>query len=136
MASFAARLPVAADVVENAGAIGWAARNSAKPGRTGPEAWVMQAAPGWSRDHLEDDAASVSIALPALFGAALDVSLPEPVSASAHRWRYARSGDAGRDVLWEPADRLGVCGDWLLGAGVEDAWRSGVALAATIGKAG
>ncbi len=136
MASFADRLPMEADVVETIGAIGWAARNSAKPGRTGPEAWVMQAAPGWSREHLEDDAGSVAAALPALLGLALGVSLPDPVSVSAHRWRYARSGSAGCGHLWEPADRLGVCGDWLLGAQVEDAWRSGVGLAAAIGTAG
>ncbi len=136
MASFVDRLPIPVDMVEAAGAIGWAARNSAKPGRTGPEAWVVQAAPGWSREHLEDDAASVSAALPALLGALLGADLPDPVSVSAHRWRYARSGSAGCGHLWEPANRLGVCGDWLLGAQVEDAWRSGVGLAAAIGAAG
>ena len=29
------------------GDIAWAARNSAKPGRSGPEAWVVQAGPDW-----------------------------------------------------------------------------------------
>ncbi len=136
MASFAERLPIRDDVMEHARAIGWAARNSSKPGRSGPEAWVMQAAPSWSQEHLEDDAESVSVALPALLGVALSVTLPDPVSVSAHRWRYARSGSAGCGHLWEPADRLDVCGDWLLGAQVEDAWRSGAGFAAATGAAG
>lgn len=38
MAAFAERVPVDADVLREWGAIGWAARNSAKPGRSGPEA--------------------------------------------------------------------------------------------------
>ncbi len=135
MASFAERLPVAADVVRNAGGLAWAARNSAKPGRTGPEAWVLQASPDWSRAHLEDAPGSVVAALLALFAAA-GIVLPEPASASAHRWRYARFGDAGAGYLWDKANQLGVCGDWLLGAGVEGAWRSGTALAAAIGAAG
>ena len=136
MASFAERLPIGVDLVEPGGAIGWAARNSAKPGRTGPEAWVIQAAPGWSTEHLEDDADAVAAALPGLLGASLGTSLPEPASLSAHRWRYARSGGIGCACLWEPAERLGVCGDWLPGGGVEEAWRSGMALAAAIGSAG
>ena len=136
MASFTERLPIAADVVRTAGALAWAVRNSAKPGRSGPEAWVLQGAPDWSRAHLEDAPEAVTVALLALLAAVPGTDLPEPASASAHRWRYARSGNAGTGCLWDPAHRLGMCGDWLLGAGVEDAWRSGTERAAAIGMAG
>jgi predicted NAD/FAD-dependent oxidoreductase len=34
--------------------------------------------------------------------------------------------------LFDAPSRLGVCGDWLVGPGVEAAWLSGTALAARI----
>lgn len=132
MAAFAGRLPVAADVLQHRGAIGWAARNSAKPGRSGPESWVVQATPEWSAAHLEDDPATVLADLLALFAAELDGPLPTPLTASTHRWRYARSGNAGDDLLWDAGRGLGVCGDWLLGPRVECAWLSGTRLAGAI----
>ena len=132
MAAFAERLPIAADVLREAGIIGWAARNSAKPGRSGPESWVVQAGPDWSRAHLEQvPEAVVAPLLEALAGQARAV-LPEPLTATAHRWRYARSGTAGDGHLWHPGLRLGVCGDWLIGPRVEAAWLSGTGLAQTL----
>jgi predicted NAD/FAD-dependent oxidoreductase len=53
MAAFAERLPIEADILREQGMIGWAARDSAKPGRSGPESWVIQAGPAWSAEHLE-----------------------------------------------------------------------------------
>ena len=129
MAAFAERLPVAADVLRDRGAVGWAARNSAKPGRSGPEAWVVQAGPDWSAAHLEDAPDAVLRELLSAFAGILDVVLPAPLAASAHRWRYSRSGAAGDGLLWSPEQHLGVCGDWLLGPWVECAWLSGTRLA-------
>ena len=129
MAAFPSRLPIADDVVKRRGIIGWAARDSAKPGRSGPESWVVQASPDWSREHLEETPAEV---LPKLLDGLATVAgtpLPEPAAAAAHRWRYARSGTLGRDALWDAAIGLGVCGDWLLGPRVECAWMSGYRLA-------
>ena len=125
MAAFAQRLPVAADVLKTNGRLGWAARNSAKPGRDGPEAWVLQAAPDWSKQHLEDTPEAVTPLLLGALADAADRTLPEPIALTAHRWRFARSGRLGRDVLWNPDLRLGVCGDWLRGPRIECAWLSG-----------
>lgn len=132
MAAFPSRLPIAGDVVKRRGPIGWAARDSAKPGRSGPESWVVQASPEWSREHLEASPAAV---LPGLLAALAEVAggpLPDPAAAAAHRWRYARSGALGRDDLWDAGLKLGVCGDWLLGPRVECAWVSGHRLAGAI----
>jgi predicted NAD/FAD-dependent oxidoreductase len=129
MAAFAGRVDFAADVIRDQGAVGWAARNSAKPGRTGPEAWVIQAGPEWSAAHLEETPDAV---VPQLLGAFADCvggALPDMVAAVAHRWRYARSGAAGDGLLWDAGLKLGVCGDWLLGPRVELAWLSGTRLA-------
>ena len=128
MAAFAGRVPSEADVLREAGPIGWAARNSAKPGRGGPEAWVVQGGPAWSRAHLERTPEAVVPPLLTALAARVAGPLPPVLSASAHRWRYARSGTAGQDMAWDAGLRLGVCGDWLLGPRVECAWVSGTRL--------
>lgn len=115
-----------------ADALGWAARNGSKPGRTGPEAWVLQAGPDWSRQHLEADADWVADELSAALSARLELIIPPPLACSTHRWRYARSGGEGAAALWDADRRLGLCGDWLIGARVEAAWMSGTRLAEQI----
>jgi predicted NAD/FAD-dependent oxidoreductase len=109
------------------GPLGWAARDSSKPGRTGLESWVLQATPEWSETHLEDSAERVADVLLDAFAA---LGGPRPDTWTAHRWRYA---DCARPLaagaLWNPASGLGICGDWLDRGGVEGAWLSGRALA-------
>ena len=132
MAAFAEPLDLAADVLREAGPLSWVARNSAKPGRDGPEAFVLQASPDWSRTHLEDAADTVANALLAHLQAANGGALPPLLSLQAHRWRYARTPATGGPPLWSQADQIGACGDWLGGARIEAAWRSGHNLAAAI----
>ena len=132
MAAYDRRLPIEADRLTDRGIIASAVRNSSKPGRAGAEAWVLQATAAWSTRHIEDDPASVEGALIAAFAADSGVDLPSPVATSAHRWRYAKSGRLGQDALWDGAQRLGVCGDWLPGSRVEAAWLSGRRLAGMV----
>lgn len=133
IAAFPLRLAIDADIVRDAGAIGWAARDSAKPGRGTLETWVIQATPSWSRAHLEDDADDVAPALLGLLAAHVGMPLPEPLYSKTHRWRYARSGGRrGPGGLWDAAIGLGVCGDWLADPRVEAAWRSGQSVARLI----
>lgn len=120
---FECRLAVG-DRLEAVGPIDWAARNNAKPGRDGGEAWTIHATADWSLRHMESDAASVT----AMLLRALEErvgTLPAPVHAAAHRWRYARSGKAGIGAYHAPAIGLAACGDWLLAPRVESAWLSG-----------
>ncbi len=133
MAAFDAGVDFAADVAREDGAIGWAARNSSKPGRTGPEAWVIQAGTAWSVTHLEDSPGEVVPALLAAFAQRVGTILPGVLSATAHRWRYAKSGNSGDVALWDSNLGLGACGDWLAGPRVESAWMSGVRLARLVG---
>ena len=128
MAAFADPLPFADDLLRDAGPIAWAARNSAKPGRDGPEAWVIQASGAWSATRLEEDANRVLPDLLALFAQEAGIALPDPVAATAHRWRYAMSSGSDLGALWNPALALGACGDWLNGPRVECAWLSGAEL--------
>lgn len=137
MAAFSDRLEAGIDCWRGDGEaspITWAARNSSKPGRRGPEAWVVQASPAWSRTHLEASAEEV---IPALLGSlfgSLAINPARPIAQSAHRWRYARSGAQGAGALWDPRRSLGLCGDWLVGPRVEAAWLSGTRLADLVGN--
>jgi hypothetical protein len=115
--------------------IGWAARNNAKPGRIGPESWVVQAGPAWSRANIEADPDWVAATLEGALSQLLGAALPPSVARSSHRWRFARSGAEGAGAIFDHDRRLGLCGDWLIGPRVEAAWLSGTALAAQIGTA-
>lgn len=128
VACFAAA-PLVADVLKGDGAVAWAARDSAKPGRGGPETWVIQAGPDWSAEHLDDAKETVTPLLLHAFGEMAGLAPLAPMATYAHAWRYARSGRGDQACHWNAALRLGVCGDWCIGPRVEAAWLSGTALA-------
>jgi renalase len=116
-------------ILRQSGNIAWAACNSAKPGRSGPEAWVVQASASWSSDWLEASQEEVTASLHAALADAAGNEIPNPIAASSHRWRYALSAGTGEGAMWNRGIGLGVCGDWLLGPRVECAWLSGRMLA-------
>jgi len=134
MAAFESVVAHAPDLLRADGVVQWAARNSAKPGRKGPECWVIQASADWSATHIETPADTVLAALLDTFAARVGAPLPATLTAQAHRWRYARAGPADAGPAWIGDLGLGVCGDWLLGPSVECAWLSGRATAAEIGS--
>jgi predicted NAD/FAD-dependent oxidoreductase len=121
-------------IIRTGGDIVWATRNSAKPHRSGPEAWVMQATASWSTTHLECPREHIATMLHTALSAATGVAIPDPIAATSHRWRYALTPGTGDGALWHPELGLGACGDWLLGPRVECAWLSGRMLAERIGQ--
>ncbi len=134
MARFAEPVRLPFDAVDvQPGPVAWLARNSSKPGRDGPECWVLLARASWAEAHVDDTFDDVAAALVK----AVDDRLGgfAPVEAIAHRWRYglldARSGPPGVDAHLDPSG-LGACGDWCVGPRVESAWRSGRAMARLI----
>lgn len=135
MAAFPARLALP-DWLRpgDGGTLGWAARDSAKPGRdAGSECWVVQAGPAWSRAHLEDPAEAVIAPLLAALAERAEAPLPASTHASAHRWRYALvERPLGAPCLWDASAGIGLAGDWCLEGRVESAWASGRALAAAM----
>jgi predicted NAD/FAD-dependent oxidoreductase len=139
MAAFAERLPLPDTMRMAGGPIGWAARDSSKPGRNAEhECWVVQAGPDWSRENLELSAAEAAKALLGAFAALAGGGLPLPLHTAAHRWRYALVETAlGAPCLWDPALGLGAAGDWCIAARAEAAVESGAAMAALLaGSAG
>lgn len=119
------------------GVVGWAARDSSKPGRdASAECWVVQATPAWSRAHLERAPADVLPDLVAAFAAVVGRPLPPVLHAEAHRWRYSLvERPLGRPCLWDAGLRVGLAGDWCLGGRAEAAWDSGEALARAVAEA-
>jgi predicted NAD/FAD-dependent oxidoreductase len=115
-------------------AIGWAARDSSKPGREPGERWVIQGGPAFSRAHLEEAPEQALARLLAAFADLAGGPLPAPTFAAAHRWRYSLLEEPlGEPCLWAPGRRLGYASDGCLGGRVEAAWDSGAALAEALG---
>ncbi len=134
MVGFDAPVEVEFDgVLVSGGPLAWAARDSAKPGRSPGERWVLHAAPEWSEAHLEEAPDAFARELLAAFAEVSGRPLPDASHLVGHRWRFARATrPLPQSHLFDAALRLGVCGDWCGGDKVEAAWRSGVALAARL----
>jgi renalase len=134
MAAYGERVNLPDTLRPPGGPIGWAARDSSKPGReAADETWVVQAGPQWSREHLELAPADAATALAEAFRALAGGALPAPLHLSAHRWRYALvEVPLGAPCLWDPALKLGAAGDWCIAARAEAAVDSGSALAEAI----
>ncbi len=120
------------------GPLAWVMRNDARPGRELAHAqahWVVHARADWSHLHLEQPAAWVQQQMQA----ALEDWLGRTVSwqrSMVHRWRYALPpalrAAASESCWWDATQGLGVCGDFLGGAGVEGAWLSAQSLCAAL----
>ena len=114
-------------------AVAWIACGAGKPGREGQaETVVAHATPAWSRNRLEDDAATITRDLLARVQALTGIEAA-PDFAASHRWRHALvEQPAGIACLWDAEARIGACGDWALGPRIEAAFDSGEALAAAV----
>lgn len=137
MATFEEALPVEYDGMFISGSpLGWAARNSSKPGRPERDAWVLHASGAWTEAHLDVGAEEISTLLLRAFADVMGGVRISPLTVAAHRWMYSRAVsplDSG--CLWDAAIRLGICGDWSAGSRIEGAYLSGVSAAETVWKA-
>ena len=136
MASFAEVVPLPDTFRCDTGPVSWAARNSAKPGRSGAEAWVIHASPDRSRALIDQPKEAVAAALLADFFPAAGIAPAAPLHCEAHRWLYALpEARQGEGPLFDPALGIGIAGDWLHSPRVEGAWLSGRALAQAVAGA-
>ncbi len=115
--------------------LSWYARNGSKPGRDARDAWVLHAAPGWSRVEFDQPARNVQRALLDRFSERVGRALPRVLLSDAHRWRHARvEVPLAEACLFDPDSGIGFCGDWCLDARAEAAWLSGIALGDALAK--
>ncbi len=134
MAAFDRPLAIDEDAIRDSeAAIAWAARNSAKPGRQGTEAWVLHASPKRSREVLDVPKDGAAALLLADFFDQAGIDPVEPVHCVAHRWLYAMPERvAGEPARYDAEARIGIAGDYLHSPRVEGAFVSGRALAANV----
>ena len=134
MAGFAQALPFAQETYRSdTGPISWAARNSAKPGRSGAESWVIHASPARSLELIDGPKDAVAATLLFDFFTATGVSATGTTHLDAHRWLYALpQALAGEGARFDPTLGLGIAGDYLHSPRVEGAWLSGRALAGLV----
>lgn len=116
--------------------LGWAALDSAKPGRAAvagiAERWVLHARPQWSRRYADIEPKDVSRWLIRSFSARLRCSLT-PVVVHAQFWRQATPANPlPQRCLWDKVQRIGLAGDWCGGPKIEGAYLSGLALAEAV----
>lgn len=106
----------------------WVARNSSKPGRDAKtDCWVLHSDPAWTAEHLEDSADLTAIELLKAFESVIGRQLPTHSHLVAHRWRYSQGTDHDhRRILFDRENHLIVCGDWLSGGRIEDAFLAGI----------
>ncbi len=115
--------------------LAWIAQDSSKPGRPVAEgvAWVAQAGPRFSSDHLEQDMEQVAALMLPMLCDRLGWKPSQIQHAAAHRWRYAAvTAPLGQPFLRNDDATLHLGGDWCLGPRVEAAWDSGTAIARDI----
>lgn len=127
------RAPLALDfdaAFVNDGPLRWVARDAGKPGRAGPETWLLHAEAQWSEAHVDEPPERVA---PLLVDAFRRLGGAAPAEWTAHRWRYAdTAAPLETGCAWDAGAGLGLCGDWLAGGKVEGAWTSGRALARAV----
>jgi predicted NAD/FAD-dependent oxidoreductase len=112
--------------------IAWLARESSKPQRASVERWTVQASVAWSHEHFDDDAPRVQAKLLKAFAEVTGIRA-EPSHVELKRWRFAQTlKPLGQTHLWDAKAHIGVCGDYLLGCRVEDAFVSGLELALAV----
>lgn len=121
----------------DAGPIAWIARQSSRGGLAGcSDRWLVHTSPDWSTAHLEHAPEDILALMQSALVERTGVVLPPMVFAQAHRWRYAMTTRSlGQPMLADASMRLWVGGDWCLGARVENAFQSGLAMAQAIGAA-
>lgn len=115
----------------------WACHDARKRGETptsdlAGETWIFHASPSFTRENLEKSADEI-VSLLAPRATELVRSEAPPSFVRAHRWRYGFAGvPLGVEALVDDSLRLAVCGDYCLGARIEDAFTSGRAAASRL----
>lgn len=105
--------------------LGWMARQASKPGREPSNHWLLHSTSDWSEAHLDLPADRIIELLHAALSEAVGGGVSAVRAGAVHRWLFARPAQPlSGEVLWGERLGLGVCGDWLQGDRIEDAYLS------------
>lgn len=115
--------------VENS-IIQWLAINNSKPQRPNNSALVIHSDNHWAEENIEEDLAIIKEKLIINLQKIIAINKADIIYQNIHRWRYATSlTKSSKKSLFDAKLKLGVCGDWLIGAKVENAFLSASDLA-------
>ena len=116
--------------VKNDPILSWVARQSSKAGRVAGEHWLLHFSPMFSQLHIDAATSQIAAVSQAQLQRILGHDLNGQVSL-CHRWRYAQQVPEFPQYghIYQSNLALGLCGDWLNGGRVENAWLSGQQLA-------
>lgn len=118
----------------NDSSISWVARNQTKPGRqSSHEQLVIHANAQWSTNHWDENPEQVSATLLDELWRATSVAPQNPITAIAHRWKYAIPVNPAKiESYFDAETGIAACGDWANGSRVEGAFLSGMSAAGRI----
>lgn len=135
-AGFSQKLPTQYDALAVAQSLfTYAFRESNKPQRSRKETWILHGNTQWSQENLGLSEEQASAKIISAFLSNLKASSLKPTYTAAKLWKYAYvEKPLGKPCLFE--EGIGVCGDWLLGRRIEDAFLSGASMATQIITAG
>jgi renalase len=109
--------------------INWISVNGSKPKRPHGFCVVVNSDNQWADSNIEEDLEVVKQKMTTSLKKILQFDLNNINYHNIHRWRYANSNfREGCKSLFDPGLNLGVCGDWLIGGKVENAFLSGLDL--------
>ncbi|MBS0234336.1 MAG: FAD-dependent oxidoreductase [Proteobacteria bacterium] len=105
----------------------WIARDNTKPGRDPHgETLVVHASPFWSQAAQQDDPQDIAEELWHGVSEALGLPPVRPSRMTAYLWRQGVVDQPlGRTHLYCSESKVGLAGDWCLGASAEHAFQSG-----------
>jgi renalase len=109
--------------------INWISINSSKPERLAGFSMVVNSDNQWADNNIEEDLEVVKQKMTTSLKKIINFDLNNINYNNIHRWKYANSNfREGDKSLFDPCLNLGVCGDWLIGGRVENAFLSGLDL--------
>lgn len=135
---FADRLPIDFDAArinlggrhQHGGVLTWIDRESSKPGRTADEIWVIHSTDQFAREQIHAKPEPTAETMLDAFFASAGIERVEPIASHARLWKAALPVAPLCDgCLYDEQLRIGACGDWCMGARVEGAFLSGLAMA-------
>jgi len=103
--------------------------NSSKPQRPDGFSLLVTSTNEWADDNIEKDPQIIKEQLIASLQKIIDFNLNQIEHENIHKWRYANANlRKEQKSLFDRNLNLGVCGDWLIGGKVENAFLSGIDL--------
>jgi renalase len=126
------KLPFDAAKVKNS-IIQWVAVNNSKPQRPNNTALVIHSDNHWAEQNIEENLTIIKDKLIANLQKIILIKPEDIIYQNIHRWRYAATLKKPTEAsFFDSKLKLGVCGDWLLGSKVENAFLSATNLATKI----